>query len=236
MTYHIAMIDDNPTDAAYVRLLCEDWAKRAGHALLCHEFSSAEHFLFHAEDLPQFDILLLDIEMGGMNGVELARRVREADGRAQMVFITGYPDFIAEGYEVSALHYLMKPVSREKLMQVLDRAAAALGKQPRTVLLPVGKETVCVAADDIRYAESQGHYMIVRAGGNEYKCRMTAAELSGLLGKGFARCHRSIVVGLRHVSRITKTSVHLTDGTELPLGKGLYDELNRALIGALREM
>ena len=236
MTYHIAMIDDNPAEAAYARLICEDWAKTAGHILLCHEFSSAEQFLFHAEDLPAFDILLLDIEMGRMNGVDLARRVREYDSRVQMVFITGYPDFIAEGYEVSALHYLMKPVKREKLFGVLDRAASALGKQTQTVLLPVGKEFLCLPTDGIRYAESQGHYMIVYTQGGELKCRMTASELLALLGDGFARCHRSVIVGLHRVGRVTKTAVFLTDGTELPLGKGLYDALNRALIVTLREM
>ena len=203
MTYRIAIIDDNPTDASYVRLLCEDWAKSAGHLLLPREFSSAEQFLFQTEDLPPFDLLLLDIEMGRMNGVDLARRVREYDSRVQMVFITGYPDFIAEGYEVSALHYLMKPVNREKLARVFDRAAQSLSRQVRTVLLPVGKETLCLPADKIRYAESLGHYMIVYTGGGEYKCRMTAGEAETLLGRGFARCHRSVIVGLRHVTRVT---------------------------------
>ena len=236
MNCHIAIIDDNPTDAAYVRLLCEDWARDAGHLPTFHEFPSAEHFLLHAEDLPPFDLLMLDIEMGQMNGIELARRVRERDGRVQLVFITGYPDFIAEGYEVSALHYLMKPVNREKLAHVLDRAAQSLSRRVRTVLLPVGKETLCLPADEIRYAESLGHYMIVHTGGGEYKCRMTAGEAETLLGRGFARCHRSVIAGLRHVARVTKTAVFLTDGTELPLGKGLYDEINRALISTLREM
>ena len=236
MTYHFAIIDDNPTDAAFVRLLCEHWSASRGHTLLCSEFESAEHYLMACEDLPRFDLLLLDVEMGRMNGIELARRVRETDERVQMVFITGYPDFIADGYEVSALHYLMKPVSRDKLAAVLDRAAAACAKQMRTVLLPVGKDTVCLPIDCIRYAESLGHYMIVHAEGMEYKCRMTAAETEALLGSGFARCHRSVIVGLRHVARIAKTAVYLTDGTELPLGKGLYDALNRALIHTLREM
>lgn len=236
MTYHFAIIDDNPTDASYVRRLCEHWSASRGHTLLCREFASAEHYLMAHEDLPRFDLLLLDVEMGQMSGVALARRVRETDDRVQMIFITGYPDFIAEGYEVAALHYLMKPVSSDKLAAVLDRAAKASAKQMRTVLLPVGKETVCLPVDGIRYAESLGHYMIVHAEGTQYKCRMTAAEAETLLGDGFARCHRSVIVGLRHVARITKTAVHLTDGTELPLGRGLYDELNRALIHTLREM
>ena len=236
MNYRIAIIDDNPTDATYVRRLCEDWANTAGHQLLFHEFPSAEHFLLHAEDLPPFDLLLLDIEMGQMNGVELARRVRERNRTVQMVFITGYPDFIAEGYEVSALHYLIKPVRPEKLSQVLDRAIEAIDRRPRAILLPVGKETLRVVAEEIRYVESLGHYMIVHTGSGEYKCRMTATEAEALLGQGFARAHRSVIVGLRHVTRVSRTAVFLADGIELPLGRGMYDELNRALVAALREM
>ena len=65
---------------------------------------------------------------------------------------------------------------------------------------------------------------------------MTATEAEALLGQGFARAHRSVIVGLRHVTRVSRTAVFLTDGLELPLGRGMYDELNRALIAALREM
>ena len=236
MTYRIAIVDDNPADTAYVTSLCEAWAKETEHTLQIRAFPSAEVYLFQEEDEAPFDILLLDIEMGEMNGIELAHRVRERNRTVQMIFITGYPDFVAEGYEVSALHYLMKPVRREKLSQVLDRAVDAIGRHPRTILLTVGKETVRVVAEDILYAESQGHYVVLRTAREEYKCRMTVAELTETLGKGFSKCHRSFVVGLRHISRITKAAVFLTDSTELPLGKGLYDELNRALINTLREM
>lgn len=236
MTYHVAIVDDSPADTAYVSSLCADWAKNTGHTLDTRTYPGAETFLFCCEDEPPFDILLLDIEMGEMNGVQLARRIRESNSHVQMVFITGYPDFVAEGYEVSALHYLMKPVRREKLFAVLDRAVKTLDSRPRSLLLPVGKDTVRVYADDILYAESQAHYMLIRTAREEYKCRMTLPELQDMLGRGFARCHRSFIVGLRHVSRVTKTSVILDQGADLPLGKGMYDELNRALIQYLREM
>ena len=236
MAYRVAIVDDSVTDARFVEGILTDWAGEKQTAIQAEVFSSAESFMFRYAEDKEWDILLLDIEMGAMDGVTMAKKVRAHNEAVQIVFITGYSDYIAEGYEVAALHYLMKPVSREKLARVLDRAAQSLSRQVRTVLLPVGKETLCLPADEIRYAESLGHYMIVHTGGGEFKCRMTAGEAETLLGRGFARCHRSVIVGLRHVARVTKTAVFLTDGTELPLGKGLYDEINRALISTLREM
>ena len=236
MDYRAAICDDSPTDAAYILSLLENWAGERGISIKAECFPSAEAFLFHYAEDRGYDILLLDIEMGSMNGVELAKSVRRSNDTVQILFITGFPDFIAEGYEVAALHYLMKPVNAQKLGEVLDRAVAALARQPRTVLLPVGRESIRVKADDIIYAESQAHYMIIRTARDEYKCRMTISELTELLGDGFARCHRSFLVGLRHVNRITKTDVYISGGACLPLGKGMYDGLNLALIRYLREM
>ena len=236
MKIHVAICDDSNTDLKYIAQLLNLWGDKKDIYVQSSFFTSAESFLFDYAEHKNYDILLLDIEMGEMDGVTLAKTIRKEDATVQIVFITGYSEYIAEGYEVSALHYLMKPVSREKLARVLDRAAQSLSRQVRAVLLPVGKETLCLPADEIRYAESLGHYMIVHTGDGEFKCRMTAGEAETLLGRGFARCHRSVIVGLRHVARVTKTAVFLTDGTELPLGKGLYDEINRALISTLREM
>ncbi len=96
------------------------------------------------------------------------------------------------------------------------------------------RETVRILLDDIYYAESQGHYMLVHTAGAEYRLRMTVSEMTEKLGEGFYRCSRSFVANLRHVSRITKGEVLLEDGTSLTLGRGQYDEMNQKLIGYLR--
>ncbi|MBQ3154372.1 MAG: response regulator transcription factor [Clostridia bacterium] len=197
-------------------------------------YSSAEAFLFAYRENRDVDILFLDIEMGQMNGIELAREIRADNETVQIVFITGYPDYIGEGYDVDALHYLLKPVDTQKLYEVCERALANLQKQPRFHLLPVGKEVVRVYEKDILYAETQGHYLRLVTKKGEHRLRMTLPELSTRLGNSFFKCSRSYLAGLLHVSRITKTSVILEDGTELPLGKGLYDEINTALIRFLR--
>ena len=137
----IAVIDDQPADRDYIAALVSRWAKDRDTAVTAVPFPSAEAFLFDYSEDKNFDILLLDIEMGAINGVELAKTVRAENNAVQMVFITGFPDFIAEGYEVSALHYLMKPVDRDKLFSVLDRAAANLEKAERRLRVTFERRT-----------------------------------------------------------------------------------------------
>ena len=121
MNYKIAICDDSSADAVYVSGFVEAWAKERGYAVQLQKFSSAEQFLFHYAEDKQYDILLLDVEMGEMDGVSLAKRVRQENETMQIVFITGYSDYISEGYEVAALHYLMKPVKGEKLFSEIPR-------------------------------------------------------------------------------------------------------------------
>ena len=123
MDYHIAVCDDCAADADFAADCAAQWAQRLGYTAEILRFPSAEAFLFQYAEDKRCDILLLDVEMPGLNGVELAKRIRQKNKALQIVFITGYTDYIAEGYDVSALHYLVKPVSREKLFTVLDRAA-----------------------------------------------------------------------------------------------------------------
>ena len=234
MKLNIAICDDEQNQIQYTKDIVSAWAETSGHLPHFAEFPSAEAFLFDYAENQNYDILLLDIEMANMNGIDLAKKVREGNDRVQIVFITGYPDFMSEGFEVAALHYLMKPVKKEKLFSVLDRAVDNIAKSPRFLLLPMGKETLRVYAEDIRYAESNGHYILLHTGKETHRLRMTIPEIEKELGEGFFRTGRSFVVGLKYVVRITKTTVYLEDGTEFPLGKGLYDDMNKALIRYLR--
>ena len=106
MDYKIAICDDSSADREYISSLVIRWGERERHTVALSTFCSAEEFLFGYEEDPNFDILLLDIEMGGMDGVTMAKELRRVNDSVQIIFITGYNDYIAEGYEVAALHYL----------------------------------------------------------------------------------------------------------------------------------
>ena len=148
----------------------------------------------------------------------------------QIIFITGYSDYISEGYEVAALHYLIKPVKEEKLRSVLDRAAEKLSKNERLLHLELGGELLRVPIYQIRYAEVSGNYVTVHAQ-TDVTVKMTLAELEKQLDERFYRVGRSAIVNLTQISRVTKTEIRLSDGTAIPLPRGAYEGVNRAIIG-----
>jgi DNA-binding LytR/AlgR family response regulator len=229
MNYKIAICDDSDADRQYVFDMVNRWAEKAGHVVHTDTFASAENFLFHYAEESDYDILLLDIEMGDMDGVTMAKRLRTGNDTVQIVFITGYSDYIAEGYEVAALHYLMKPVKEEKLCEVLDRAAEKLSKNEKVLTFEIGREMVRVPIYQIRYADVLGNYVTIHAQ-SDTTVKMTLGELEKQLDERFYRIGRSAIINLTQIGRVTKTEIKLVDGTAIPLPRGAYDGINRAII------
>lgn len=229
MAYRAAICDDRQTDAAFVRdILCR-WASDRGVDVHVELYPSAEAFLFHYAEEKRYDLLLLDVEMGAMDGVSLAKRIRAVNPTVQIIFITGYSDYIAEGYEVAALHYLVKPVNPDKLFQVLDRAAEKLRSNDRFLNLEVSGEMVRLPFHEIRYLDVQQNYVTVHAR-QDYTVKRPLREFEQELDERFFRAGRGLIVNLGCVRRTTRTQVFLEDGTVLPLPRGVYDSLNRAII------
>ncbi len=227
--YRVAICDDNPADAGYVQLLLGQWAELRQTEVQTEVFSSAERFLFRYAEDKAFHILLLDIEMGTMDGVTMAKRIRQENEAVQIVFITGYSDYIAEGYEVAALHYLMKPVKEEKLFAVLDRAAERQKQNERYLNLELSGELVRIPFYEIRYLDVLKNYVTVHAK-QDYTLKRSLGEFETELDERFLRVGRSMILNLKHIRRVTKGEVHLSDGTVLPLPRGAYEPLNRAII------
>ena len=229
MNYNIAVCDDKAADREYIMNMLNKWAGETGHLVCVLEFASAEQFLFEYEDKSDYDILLLDIEMGAMDGVTMAKQLRKNNDIVQIVFITGYSDYISEGYEVAALHYLMKPVKQEKLFEVLDRAAEKVQKNEKLLFLENGGELFRIPLYQIRYVDVQHNYVTVHAA-EEITVKKTLGELEECLDERFLRVGRSSIVNLNCIGRVTKTDIILQDGTSVPLPRGAYEKVNRAII------
>ena len=224
-----AICDDRAEDAQLVAQYVREWGESREESVALEMFPSAEAFLFAYDEDKNFDLLLLDVEMGGMDGVSMARRVRAGNKTVQIIFITGYSDYIAKGYDVAALHYLMKPVNREKLFGVLDRAVERLKISQRCLNLDMGGEMVRIPLYEIRYIDVRQNYVTVHAE-HEYTVKRTLNEFEKELDSGFTRVGRSMIVNLNRIRRVTKAEVMLNDGTALPLPRGAYEPLNRSII------
>ncbi|MBQ7889757.1 MAG: response regulator transcription factor [Erysipelotrichaceae bacterium] len=229
MNFKIAICDDSDVDRQYVLNMVDRWAKNSGHVVHTDTFTSAENFLFHYSEESDYDILLLDIEMGDMDGVTMAKQLRRDNDTVQIVFITGYSDYIAEGYEVAALHYLMKPVKEEKLCSVLDRAAEKLAKNEKVLVFEVSGEMIRVPIYQIRFVSVFGNYVTIHAS-TEVTVKKTLSELEKQLDDRFYRVGRSAIVNLTQIARVTKTEIKLNDGTTIALPRGSYEGVNRAII------
>ena len=153
--------------------------------------------------------------MGKMSGVELAERIRKEDRLVQIIFITGYMDYIAQGYDVEALHYLLKPVTQDKLRSVLDRAAERLEGREKELCLAASGEVVRVPLREIRYLEVWKNYVTVY-GQDACTVKKPLSELERELDGRFFRTGRSQIVNLHFVRKITRTQVILKDGRQLP--------------------
>lgn len=229
--YRIALCDDEAAARGLIRKEALSWADGRGCSARVFEFASACAVEFARED-GGFDIMLLDVELGvGENGVELARALRKSGDHAKIIFITGYPEFIAEGYEVSAVSYLIKPVSREKLFAALDRAADNIARRDAAVRLRTDGGELSLLKGDIICAEAEAHLCRLTTAHGEVLARMGISELEKALGSGFVRCHRSCIAALKYVRRVTRTEVLLDGGGALPLSRTEYAAVNRAFIG-----
>ena len=193
------------------------------------KFTSGESFLFKFSEQKDFDILLLDIEMQGIDGVNLAKEIRKHNGYAEIIFITGYSDYISEGYEVNALHYLLKPVNPNKLFEVLTKAKERLKKNEKRLSVTENGEMYLIPLYEIKYIEVIKNYVTIHAK-RDFTVKKTLSEFENELDERFYRMGRSFIINLKEIEKVTKTEIFLSNGTSLPLPRGQYDNINRAII------
>ena len=232
MDYSIAIVDDVLQDREYIAGLVYLWAQEKGHTVTLKTFPSSEAFLFAREESKKTEMLLLDIEMGAMNGVELAKELRQVqkDTMLQLVFITGFPDFIAEGYEVDALHYLIKPVVPAKLFSVMDKAVTNLAKVEKHLRVTYDRRMDFIPLSKIYYIEAQRQYVLIHAEDGEYRMKTSLAETKGALDEYFFQCQRSFLVNLRYVAQVKNNCVILKNGIEVPIGRGMAEKVGKEII------
>lgn len=169
--------------------------------------------------LPAPDILFLDIQMSGKNGMESARELRRRHENTILIFVTAMSEYVYEAFDVDALHYLIKPFSDEKLQEVLDKALRLLQSpteiEEKILLVKQGGLSTKVYLSDIIYAEVFNRKIMLHTlnGDIEYYGKLT--DLSEQAGADFFRTHRAYLVNLKYVEKYNATTVWLEQGTAL---------------------
>lgn len=229
----IAICDDDVRGRERIRTLLEKEFSQAQ----TREFDSGMKLLENVEEGWQPDIVLLDIAMEGMDGMETARRLKERSD-AILIFVTGVKEQVFQAFDVGAFHYLMKPVDQNKMTDVLKRAVQEVEKRqaaPRYLLVKTEGSHRRVPVEDILYVENSGRKVILhtRTGCLEYYERMN--HLEEVLGEGFYRCHRGYLVALSAVDGYDHESITVAGGEKIYLAKQKYSEFVKLYCRFLKE-
>ena len=222
-----AICEDEIIQAEINQDYIKRWADKNNIEYKIDIFESAEKFLFSWEYEEVYDVIILDIQMKSMSGMELARNIRLKDSDVIIIFISGLDDYVFDGYNVAAFNYLLKPINDEKIFSVLDRVKEKLEKEKNTkqfLLLSKGKNIFKIEYDDIYYIIAFDHYIDIHCKKKIYTFNRKISQLEELLPKeNFVRCHRSYIVNIKYVKNINKNSLLLEDDIKIPISKTRMD-------------
>ena len=232
---NIAICDDEKIQVDLLEKYVKSWASKNNILVNIESFYNAESFEFKWSMDKKYNILLLDIEMSGKNGVELAKEIRKEGDIIDIIFITAISDYIAEGYNVSALNYLIKPIKETKLYECLDKALEKIPYEEKTIIINEDGENRRVVQSDILYIESVGHFLEITTIDKKYIIRKNIGEIEKEIDNNILlKCHRSYIVGLKHIRKIGKTDISLDNNHTIPVSRRLYSNINMAFIAYFR--
>lgn len=212
----ILMVEDDEAEAEAIKELVGGWAAARGIDARVTQEGGA----FSLVDLaPAHDVVLLDIDLPGMSGIEAAEELRDHGLRTPLVFVTNLAQYAVHGYAVDATDFVVKPVSRASLEMALDKACrVAARSQGRTVTVRTRGETVVVPVERLVCVEVRGHDLIYREMGEDEPVvgHGTLADVERVLpADAFVRVSASCVANMGHIRRVRRDSVVMDDGTEL---------------------
>ena len=220
----IAVCDDNPKELERIKGC---FCRIQGYDLVCSYFDSTSTVMeiLKTENSP-YDLYILDIEMPGMNGLKLAKSIREKDSRALFVFLTSYTRYMKDVFDVVTFDFIEKPISDEKLLQILGRAATYLNITSQHFSFGYRASRYSLKYDRILYIEKKGRQALIHTFEDVYKTNMTLEEIWKQLNpKSFVHIHSSYIINLYNLDRKDNEIAIMRNGEKLHITKGYRREL-----------
>jgi len=234
----VAVCDDNRRELLRVLGWLASYQEQRQFDLYCQGFENATELLA-AMDGVEYDLLLLDVMMPGLDGIQAAREIRQRNESVQIVFLTSSPEFAVESYSVQAANYLLKPATQERLFPVLDKILNNL-RRPENALtvqcrgsvfrLPYDKlESVEVMAKMLYFHMADGSIREIHGKLSDYEAVLLAQP-------GFYKVHRSYLVNLRWVSEVRLGELTTLSGRRIPIARSVYPQVRTAYTEYLFEI
>lgn len=203
----VAIVEDDQDERARIRECLSYYTETEGLSFNIAEFSTGNAFIGNYH--PQYDIVLMDIEMPGMDGMETAKAMRRMDPSAVLIFVTNMAQYAIAGYSVEALDFVVKPINKYSFAMKLQRAIARIKENTdEYILVKTAKEVYKVLVSSITYLDVSGHYVTYHTTEDEYTEYTTLKDAYGKINKAyFVFCNRSCLVNLQYVTYVDPDNV-----------------------------
>lgn len=228
--YKVAVVEDDAVQSETLADMLKKYGDEHDLRFIVSVFDSVENFFVSYKKT--FDIVFMDIELPGMNGLAGAHRLREYDSVVTLIFITHLAQYAVKGYEVYALDYIVKPLVYKSFSVKLDRIVAHTDRRTdKDIIVSNRNEMYRLPVREIVYVEVSGHHLFFHKtdGGVVEICGSLSDLTEQLRGHAFARCNSCYLLNMRHIDKITKLDVTMCNGETLSISrskrKTFLDEL-----------
>ncbi len=232
--YQAAIVDDELDILNSTKNMLAEQFSRANTAVAFDFFSKSEAFLAMFENHFKYDIIFLDIEMPGIDGISLCRKIRQLSKDALVIFISNKEELVFQTFEVQPFRFIRKSELNELCASLVDSVINELKRrspQTFTIIENNGGDVLSFDARNIIYIEAQRKECKIASTNNTSTVKMKLMDLEEKLSSyHFVKIHRSFLVNMDYIFRITKNSVILTTGDELPISRGSSDTLKQLFI------
>jgi len=222
----IAVCDDEKYFRDEVKDIVYTYSNKHRLDIVIDEYLCGEDLL-NAPDV-KYDMILLDYQMGELNGLETAKALRKRNIDCIIIFITSHPDVVYDAFEVSAYRFLTKPLDAAKLTKALDDYFSAYGSD-YSVLLKFDRSTVCVQVRDIVYLEADNKKCYVRLTDGEYHCSKAMTTIASVLPDNiFYRVHNAYIVNFNYILSYDNKSIRLRNGAIVHMSRKYFPQFKNA--------
>ncbi len=232
---HIAICDDEKHMSNHIKAMTSDFFRKKNREISIRTFLSGEDLLSYDG---QIDILFLDIQMKGMDGMETARRLRADKFRGFLIFITVLKEMVFLSFEVQAYDYLVKPVDEKQFGKTMERLYASMQNASEdSLLVQQGYEGRIVPEDEIVFCEVIDRKIYLNLASGEVVDYYERIEnLETKLGSHFFRCHRSYLINLKHLKGYKNRTAYMDNGKEVPVSRLRSKEFSSVVLQYMKNM
>ena len=232
---HIAICDDEKHMSDQIRAMASDFFRKKNREIRLRTFLSGEELL---NDEGQIDILFLDIQMKGMDGLETARKLRAGQFRGFLIFITLLKEMVFQSFEVQAYDYLVKPVEEKQFEKTMERLFASMQNAGEdSLLVQKGYEGRIIREDEIVFCEVIDRKIYLNlASGEVVNYYERIENLETKLGSHFFRCHRSYLINLKHLKGYKNGTACMDNGKEVPVSRLRSREFSGVVLQYMKNM